>query len=383
MKRRGLNFITDNTTETMDDEQIATLENEVDNVAPKIVGILALSDSCDISGLRKEMVKHCLEYQQGLQKISDEEIERQIKEDNQFRAYLCPNPGSSTNMGSKKQRLIFVEIDRTNPLAVLEVGKIADIIVVVMSCGKTDIQGLKMDPDQHSHAIDDQGYKALGLLRSQGLPALIGVLQHLEVISSKRQPQIKRLFERYFVSEFTDKHKFMNVNLANTQTDFNALLRQIAVLYPAEITWRQNRSYMLGKLTKVVQEDVKELHFEGYIRQNVLNVKRLVHITGIHPQAFKIKRIEVARDPCAVKISQKEKDKVMSTSKAQSLVSSRRNSMDVSRSSIVMDSTNRVIQGEANLTTDNPRDSEQCENTPSPFAAEQAIITEEEIKQSQ
>ena len=40
---------------------------------------------------------------------------------------------------------------------------------------------------------------------------------------------------------------------------------------------------MLGKLTKVVQEDVKELHFEGYIRQNVLNVKRLVHITGIHP----------------------------------------------------------------------------------------------------
>jgi hypothetical protein len=114
----------------------------------------------------------------------------------------------------------------------------------------------------------------------------------------------------------------------------------------------------------------------------MLNVKRLVHITGIHPQAFKIKRIEVARDPCSVKISQKEKDKVMSTSKAQSLMSSRRGSMDASRSSIVMDSTNRVIQGEANLNQENQRDSDQCENTPSPFAAEQAIITEEEIKQS-
>ena len=66
MKRRGLNFINENTTENMDDEQIATLENEVDNVAPKIVGVLALSSSCDISGLRKEMVKHCLEYQQSL-----------------------------------------------------------------------------------------------------------------------------------------------------------------------------------------------------------------------------------------------------------------------------------------------------------------------------
>ena len=62
MKRRGLNFISDNATENMDDEQIAALENEVDNVAPKIVGVLALSAGCDITGLRKEMVKHCLEY---------------------------------------------------------------------------------------------------------------------------------------------------------------------------------------------------------------------------------------------------------------------------------------------------------------------------------
>jgi AARP2CN (NUC121) domain len=72
---------------------------------------------------------------------------------------------------------------------------------------------------------------------------------------------------------------------------------------------------MLSKLTKI-NEEAKELHFEGYIRQNILNVKRLVHITGIHPQAFKIKRIEIARDPCTVKISQKEKEKVLSTSKA-------------------------------------------------------------------
>ena len=38
----------------------------------------------------------------------------------------------------------------------------------------------------------------------------------------------------------------MNVNLSNAQTDVNALLRQVAVLYPEDITWRQNRSYMYG-----------------------------------------------------------------------------------------------------------------------------------------
>lgn len=57
------------------------------------------------------------------------------------------------------------------------------------------------------------------------MPSLIGVLQHLETVSSKRQPQIKRLFLRYFTSEFTDKHKFMNFNLLQAATDVNAVLR--------------------------------------------------------------------------------------------------------------------------------------------------------------
>ena len=100
----------------------------------------------------------------------------QLDKDDQFKAYLCPNPGSSTNLGSKQQRLLFLEIDRENPHAVLEVGKIADMILVVMSCAETETKGLKVDPDQFSHAIDETGYKALSLLRSQGLPALIGVL---------------------------------------------------------------------------------------------------------------------------------------------------------------------------------------------------------------
>jgi len=87
---------------------------------------------------------------------------------------------------------------------VLEIGKIADLILVVMSCADCDVKGLKQDPDKYAHAIDEAGYKALGMLRSQGLPSLIGVLQHLEKVSSKKQPQIKKLFQRYFESEFTN-----------------------------------------------------------------------------------------------------------------------------------------------------------------------------------
>ena len=104
----------------------------------------------------------------------------------QFKAYLCPNPSSSTNMSSRKQRLIFLQIDRNDPYSILDVCKIADLVIGVMSCRHTKVGGLKQDPFEHSKAIDEIGYRALHLVRSQGMPSLIGVLQHLEYISSSK-----------------------------------------------------------------------------------------------------------------------------------------------------------------------------------------------------
>ena len=69
-------------------------------------------------------------------------------------------------MGSKKQRLVFIEINREDDESVLEVGKTADLILVVMSCADSEVKGVKIDPERFSHAIDEVGYKALGLLRS-------------------------------------------------------------------------------------------------------------------------------------------------------------------------------------------------------------------------
>lgn len=117
-----------------------------------------------------------------------------------------------------------------------------------------------------------------------------------------------------------------------------------------------------------------------------MNVKRLIHITGIHPQAFKIKRIEIAKDPCPVKVSQKEKEKILSTSKAQSIissrVSSRRHSMDVSRASLAPlgDTAGRAIQNATQLEEGETLDPPDCENKPSLFAAEQTWPTEEEMQ---
>lgn len=66
MKRRGLNFITENHEQNLDMESIETLEKEVDNVAPKIVGILNLSEASDTTYLRNQMVDYCVDYMDNL-----------------------------------------------------------------------------------------------------------------------------------------------------------------------------------------------------------------------------------------------------------------------------------------------------------------------------
>jgi hypothetical protein len=80
---------------------------------------------------------------------------------------------------------------------------------------------------------------------------------------------------------------------------------------------------MLSEVARVGSDSIS---IRGYIRQNFLCAKRLLHITGMNPSQFAIKKISIAKDPCPLKLSHKEKEKVLSTSTAQSIVSSRQSS---------------------------------------------------------
>jgi hypothetical protein len=53
MKRRGLNFVTDQHEMNLDEDCIDTMEKEIDNIAPKVIAILGLSATCDTSVLKE------------------------------------------------------------------------------------------------------------------------------------------------------------------------------------------------------------------------------------------------------------------------------------------------------------------------------------------
>ena len=54
------------------------------------------------------------------------------------RALLCPPAGSSSVLSSKKQRIIFLEIDRDDVYSILDAGKVADMVLMVMSAQEAD-----------------------------------------------------------------------------------------------------------------------------------------------------------------------------------------------------------------------------------------------------
>jgi len=80
MKRRGLNFVTEHHEELLDQDVIQMCETELDNVAPKVVALLSLSEDCDTAAVRLALVEHCLMYQEGQKKADKRRSKEEILE---------------------------------------------------------------------------------------------------------------------------------------------------------------------------------------------------------------------------------------------------------------------------------------------------------------
>jgi hypothetical protein len=68
MKRRGLNFVTEHHEELLDQNVIQVCEEQLDNVAPKVIALLALSEDSDTSQVRQALIEHCLVHRENFKK---------------------------------------------------------------------------------------------------------------------------------------------------------------------------------------------------------------------------------------------------------------------------------------------------------------------------
>jgi len=51
-----------------------------------------------------------------------------------------------------------------NNYEVLDIAKVADVIVYAFSCKSADVSNWKKDPDNFAHAIDERGYEILSMI---------------------------------------------------------------------------------------------------------------------------------------------------------------------------------------------------------------------------
>jgi pre-rRNA-processing protein TSR1 len=192
----------------------------------------------------------------------------------------------------KPRNYIFISCPRNMDIF-LDYCKVADVVGVVLSCKNVEQNTLVLDPFEHAKAFDEFGYQMLSCMRTQGEPACIGILQDLEVVNPAKQPTVKKIFQRFFESEFSESHKFVSLNNNDAKTYFN-LMRTFQEVSLVEMEWRDMRGYLLSEKIEVDPTN-GAVAITGFLKGTVLNPNQLVHVTGYGD--FALSKIDLLVNP--------------------------------------------------------------------------------------
>lgn len=222
-----------------------------------------------------------------------------------------------------KQRFTIVVESESNEQNVVDVAKVADVLVLVLDCSQgvqraieemqEDSQVNDDDDDDKSFATDATWFNNIGLcvtdltrelvtlLNSQGLPSVVVVLQGLESFANqKKRMKTEKVHRRYFESVFGD---FVKVFSMECDEDYTTLVRAVSVLKLRQLKWREMRPYMVVEGGDYNDESTT-LTVHGYLRGNQLSANQLIHITD--HGTFQIESIALLGDPHPLGRSQAE-----------------------------------------------------------------------------
>jgi len=146
--------------------------------------------------------------------------------------------------------------------AVIDIAKVADILLLVIP----------------KEGIDSKGEQFISMIKAQGLPSVIGILQGLNTLPKKQNKQLKKQYTKWFQTTFNDEFKVLSLD---TEEEGQQVVRFIANSKLRIINWREKRPYMLVQKFKFISNPNSQdgtLTVSGYLRGASLNVNNLVHI---------------------------------------------------------------------------------------------------------
>jgi pre-rRNA-processing protein TSR1 len=249
--------------------------------APKIVAFLSLSEVADVSTIRELLIKG----QSGNEGVT-------------VPASHIP---FTFKLDTFKQRISVFEVQR-EIRTVLDAAKVADIIVLVVDA---------------ETGIDESGKFLLNLIKGQGMPSSLVILQNLEKLG-KHKNDVKKNIMKWIHGELPEEPRIVPFD---SDKDVKQLSRWISEQTAKSIQWREKRPYMLIENYEFVPNNAQSsatandssldslahenktgtLVVRGYLRGKSMTPNQLVNL--VNYGTYQLSKIQYEYDPCSLKKS--------------------------------------------------------------------------------
>eukprot|EP00842_Homolaphlyctis_polyrhiza_P004526 jgi/Hompol1/5074/HPOL_001296-RA len=163
-----------------------------------------------------------------------------------------------------KQRIQLIPCGR-NLLQMLDALKVADMVVFLTSANEE---------------VDKFGEACMTAIKSQGVPTVINMVQHLEEHAIKKQGDIRKSLLYYMEHHFPGEQRLFS---SQDSGDCISAIRFITSQRPKHIVWRDRHAFLVADNISFVpnendQPDQGTLLVTGFVRGSKLSANRLVHI---------------------------------------------------------------------------------------------------------
>ncbi|RUS28877.1 hypothetical protein BC938DRAFT_481330 [Jimgerdemannia flammicorona] len=174
-----------------------------------------------------------------------------------------------------KQKIQFVPL-RRNFIDVIDAFKVADFAILLMSA---EVE------------VDKFGLLCLSAIQHQGLVSVVPVVQHLEKVTQKLRPSVRKSLVSFTKQFFPEEDKLLAID---NEADAVNILRHISEQRPKPLAWRDQHPYLVAESVTFRPNDATEgstgtLEVTGYARGLPFNANRLVHLQNFGD--FQVKQV--------------------------------------------------------------------------------------------
>lgn len=202
--------------------------------------------------------------------------------------------GPVTVVSGKKRRITFIECNN-DINCMVDIAKVADLVLLLIDA---------------SFGFEMEIFEFLNICQVHGMPKIMGVLTHLDVIKrTKKVQRTKKLLKHRFWKEVYPGAKLFYLSaLQNEQylkNEIKNLARFISVMKFRPLTWQSSHSYVLADRMEDVTppENVqsnpkvdRNVCIYGYMRGIPMNRNCFIHIAGCGD--FSLSDVSFLPDPC-------------------------------------------------------------------------------------